>query len=491
MSVVSKWIKRISVLLWPASTRQRALLAPPLIAELLPDIPGGEPNMLPISAWLAPLRVSFPMWDNSEPSPDSPEYLRVYWNDDLVEERAWTRPVQPDELFIMVAQQRLVEGVHQLHYSVVTANQVQTDSQILTLFIDKTGPVFEDEGALIFPDDIISDGLTAAWFDTHDDTLLAEVPAYFSPSPGDVITWYWSTTPTGSERTGTMTLEASAIGGVINVAFDRQLVLESGDGVRYVSYRLKDRTGNAGPRSLAVALQVSAQPVPRVLPPPRIQEAGGSASFSTLDPENANQGVVVSIPDNAVILPGDTVFVQWADPGTVGSYCTETADSRLFRVPSTRIAQHFGKSIPVYYVVVERGVEPLHVSSLHTLTVLKMTGFPVVQCDRVSGGKLSLGSIAEGGQASFTLNSWPFMSTGQFVSIEVTGVNSADQQITVEVLKDHPVPQVVGTIEAGHISKLDLQRFKVGYQLEVRVRVSFDEKLSWQPFPSLRPTLYS
>ncbi|SOP98244.1 hypothetical protein [Pseudomonas syringae] len=492
MSVISKWIERIRILFWPVSRRKSMLLAPPMVAELLPDIPGGEPNLLPSSAWLVPLRVDFPMWQNSEPTPGNPEYLRVYWNDVLLEEKTWTGPVQPVDLFIMIAQQYLIEGRHRLRYRVETSNQVQTESETLVFVIDKTAPVFEDEGALIFPEEIIRDCLTAAWLDTHGDTVLAEVPAYFSPGAGDLIIWYWSSMPTGSEHTGTLTLEASDIGGAINIGFDRQVVLESGDGIRYVSYRLKDRSGNAGPRALAVALLVCAQPVPRVLPPPRVQKASGSASASRLDPVDAFQGAVVSIPEDAVILPGETVRVQWAEPGSVGSFLTEIADSRLFSVPSTKIAPHFSKSIPVYYEVFEKSVDSPHLSDRHTLSILGMTGFPVVQCDKVSGGRLSLQSIAEGDYARFTLDSWSFMGTDQFVSVEVHGVGSADNEsLVVSVLDEYPVPLVGDNIDAGRISKTDLTRFLIGTQLDVRVRVSFDQALSWQPFPSLRPTLYA
>ncbi|WP_103364560.1 MULTISPECIES: hypothetical protein [Pseudomonas syringae group] len=492
MPVISKWLERIRILFWPASRRKSSLLAPPIIAELLPDVPGGEPNLLPSSAWLAPLRVDFPMWQNSGPSPGDPEYLRVYWNDMLLEEKIWTEPVQPADLFSMIAQQYLIEGQHRLRYSVETANQVQTESETLVFVIDKTAPVFEDEGALIFPEEIISDGLTAAWLDAHGDTLLAEVPAYFSPSPGDIITWYWSSTPTGSEHTGTLTLEASDIGSAINIAFGRQLILESGDGIRYASYRLKDRSGNAGPRALAVSLLLCAQPVPRVLPPPRVQEATGSASASRLDPIDAFQGTTVSIPEDAVIFPGETVRVQWAEPGSVGSFLTEIADSRLFSIPPTQVAQHFGKSIPVYYEVFEKSSDSPHISDRHTLSIMGMTGFPVVQCDKVSGGRLSLHDIAEGGYARFTLDSWSFMGTDQFVSVEVHGLSSADNALlVVSVLDEHPVPVVDDEIDAGHISKTDLNRFMIGTQLDVRVRVSFDQTLSWQPFPSLRATLYA
>lgn len=84
------------------------------------------------------------------------------------------------------------------------------------------------------------------------------------------------------------------------------------------------------------------------------------------------------------------------------------------------------------------------------------------------------------------------MGTDQFLTIEVQGVSSADNELLiVSVLDEYPVPRVGDKIDAGVISKTDLKAFKIGTQLDIRVRVSFDQTLSWQPFPALRPTLYA
>jgi hypothetical protein len=123
------------------------------------------------------------------------------------------------------------------------------------------------------------------------------------------------------------------------------------------------------------------------------------------------------------------------------------------------------------------------------LQVRELTGWPTIQCDKVSGGQLRLGNIAEGGHASFTLGSWTFMAVDQFLRVEVRGVNSSGQQLIVDVLNDEPVPGVAPPIPAGQISKTDLRRFRIGSPLEVRVSVSFDAKQTWKAFPRLTPTL--
>lgn len=145
----------------------------------------------------------------------------------------------------------------------------------------------------------------------------------------------------------------------------------------------------------------------------------------------------------------------------------------------------------MYYEVFENSADPPYLSDRHTLTILGMTGFPVVQCDKVSGAILSLQDIPDGGYAQFTLDSWSFMGTDQFITIDVRGVSGAgDELLIVNVLDEYPVPRVADRIDAGVISKTDLKAFNIDTQLDVRVRVSFDQTLSWQSFPSLRLMLY-
>lgn len=134
-------------------------------------------------------------------------------------------------------------------------------------------------------------------------------------------------------------------------------------------------------------------------------------------------------------------------------------------------------------------IDTPHVSKRHTLKVSGMSNFPTVQCDKVSANQLSLAGIANGGYASFTLEIWSFMATDQFINIEVDGTDSANQRVVVEVLNAYPVPQVADKIDVGRIAKTDLQRFKIGGGLMVKVEVSFDGQVTWQPFPSLTPTL--
>ncbi|SHN17525.1 hypothetical protein SAMN05216593_11194 [Pseudomonas asturiensis] len=469
-------------------------LKPPVVAVLMDDdARWDETGLLPAAELTSALRVQVPVWEHT-PNPGVEVYLEAFWDQTLIYTRTWRGdiPSIPEQdLFFEVPVDYLIHGVYALHYSVSNSDGNMNTSSNRVVTVDEVMPVLGDNNGQLQFDTV---NVTAQYLSAHDGKLIGVMPAYLRGKAGDVVTWYWSESPIDipdSDVVSTKTLERDEAGKATDLVFDGEMILARKDGKRYACYTLSDRAGNLSPHSQAVELLVAAQPVPRVLPPPKVDEASGSASSSTLDPVNATRGVTVRVPDDAVILPGETLCVQWAEPDSVGSYRTEKAEARVVTVPSTRIAQHFGDSIPVYYEVFESGVETPHRSARHTLNVLNVTGFPVVQCDKVSGGSLKLGSIADGGKASFTLQKWFLMGTDQFINIEVRGSDDADRPVVIQVLKEYRVPQVAQIIDVGNITKVDLQRFKIGREIEVRVRVSFDEKLSWQIFPSLQPKLES
>ncbi|WP_044420383.1 hypothetical protein [Pseudomonas syringae group genomosp. 3] len=479
--------------------RQSPDYAAPILIGLLPDDPQwGEQGLLPMEHAYDPLPVQIPAW-NYDTMILFQVKLQVYWDaSTLVYEKVWPGAdfptLPPDDLCFDLPVRYLLPGIHVMHYQVTEWTGNVGDSEPRPVTIDLTAPLLAaNQGPLKF--DISR--ITSEYLASHDDSVSATIESYRGGAPGDAVTWYWSRDPfafSDDDIVSTRFLGAQEIGNPVMLVFNGDMIRARGDGMRYAFYRLTDRAGNASSYSLPVTLDVAAQPVPRVLPPPRIKGASGSASYSTLDPLSATNGAIVTIPAQADIRPGDLIAVQWAKPGSTGAYRTdqpEAANPLEFRIPAGRIPQHFGKTLPVYYEVTEPSVEEPHVSNSHTLTVSRISGFPVVQCDKVSGGRLALSGIDEGGRALFTLDSWPFMGTDQFVNLEVRGVDDAGQLLIVPVLTEHPVPSPGSTMSAGHINKVDLQRFKVGEQLDITARVSFDQKLSWQAFTPLTPTLYS
>ncbi|MNX36960.1 hypothetical protein D3C86_672610 [compost metagenome] len=367
------------------------------------------------------------------------------------------------------------------------------DSQTVNITIDKTPPILATPSTLNFPAEILPPNkLTARYLDQNSDQVKATLRVYTSPRPWDRITWYWGATSGNLELGGVIELDDKNYSAPVVITIAGQLIRDRKDGIRYVAYQVHDRAGNPSLRSDSVELDVAATPIPRVLPAVKIKDATGGTSSGALNPLKAISGATVTILPTAVINDDEDAFVQWAPKDGPGSHRTNTPitpGSRDYHIPVEKVRFHIGKSLVVAYEVFEPGVAEPHRSNPFNLQVERLTGTPAVQCDRVTGGRLSLASIPAGGHANFTLERWSHMGTEQFLTITVIGMSTANQALTIPVVTDFPVPEVAQKINVGRISKTDLERFKLNQQFEVRVRVSFDGKLTWQAFTSLEPML--
>lgn len=476
-------------------------LSPPNVIDVLPAVPGGEENLLPKDAWLRPLCVEFGWWDDPSPLPGFSDIVQLIWDGDEanpVDEKPYEGsdpPTLPPDLWLQVPVIKLDEGIHSLRYRLIPWHDpTPRDSVTVNVTIDKTAPVLATASELGFPTEVLppSNKLTARYLEQNNDQLKAALPAYTAPRPWDRITWYWGKSPASLEQGGVIELDDKNYSDPVVIIIAGELIRDRGNGWRYAWYQVHDRAGNESLRSEPVELDVDATPIPRTLPPSKITQATGGVSSGVLSPSNAINGVTVTIPPEAVIYDDEKVFVQWAEQGSEGGYRTDTpitAGGREYKIPSDKIHYHVNRSLPVSYEVFEPGVVDPHTSRPYTLTVEGLSGMPTIQCDKVSGDKLSLTNIPARGFANFTLASWTFMSTAQYLTITVEGLDTNSQKLVIPVLTQSPVPEVAQVISVGRISKADLQRFRLNVGFEVRVEVSFDNKQTWQSFPMLTPTL--
>lgn len=474
------------------------MTAPWTRPEPLPNKPGGESNLLHRSAWVDPanpLRVEFKAWYEFPPPPGC-EQVDVFLGDNesnIIASRTWTLPMSPGDYYVEIPADRLPHGEQRISFIMTNYLGVPARSFPYTVTVDKQEPVLNASSHLTFPPAVSPpDKLTARYLEQNGDEVKAGLPAYTTPRPWDRITWYWGSTPGSLEQGGVIELDDQNHSAPVTITVPGDLIRSRGDGLRYVWYEVHDRAGNPSLRSDFVELDVAATPIPRVLPHVTIKELSTTAPSGILDPLKAMNGVTVTIPSEAVIYEGEGVFVLWGEKGTPGSYRTNTPilpGSRDYHIPSEKVRYHINRTLVVGYEVIEPGVVDPHTSNPFNLKVERLTGTPAVQCDKVTGGRLSVASVPDGGVAKFTLGRWSHMGTEQFVTIVVRGLSTSNQQLDIPVVTELSVPAAGQTIDVGQITKANLQRFKLNNQLEVRVRVSFDGKLTWQVFTSLTPTL--
>lgn len=481
-------------------TTSNHLLAdlPRPVPDVLPDDPQwDEQGLMRASQPLVPLKVVVPAWAHN-PIPGSKTILILYWTTGATDHQVgygeWDDDDYPPgelpeaERTFDVPLARLVEGLHNVWYSLNDPQGMLYDSDKAPVTIDLTPPALgTDSGRLIFDTDTIDE----QYLIDHGDQVLASVPVYTEFKPGDVITWYWSSAasdPVAADEVGSLPLPRGT-SQPLTLVYSGDTIRDRLDGQRFARYRLTDRAGNQSPYSAPFELTVDVQPVERQLPSPTVAEANGSPISSTLDLNSARGGATVVIPDDAELDPGDVLEVQWAAPGSYGAYVATVPDAtgKRFAVPAQYIAQHMGTSIEVYYRVTN--VSPRLESERHTLTVPEKTsGWTTIQCTnpRVDLGKLSLANVVD--SATFYLIQWMFIAIDQRVTVTLgTGAS------TKVVLDKYSVTQADIDVVKGvsvDVPKSVLRSLPLG-PMPVSVKVSFDGGKTEIPFPTLSLTLTS
>jgi hypothetical protein len=463
-------------------TTQADPLDPPEIAALLPDLEGGETHLLRFSATHQPLEVRFKMWKNSNPAMDE-ETLTLYWDDTAVAQKSWTAPVPEDDLFLHVPQHLLLsEGRHTLFHDVELYNGNHSSSLPFHITIDRTPPQLPADNMLVFDPEVVQNGVTDAYLVEHNEELEATVPLYSGIRVGDVLTWYWSTSPSGMHQAGSRPVTQEDINKPLKVIIPGKHIRDMADGLRYARYTVQDYVGTPELQSQIVLLDAKPTPLPVNFSTPYLKETGSTGSSSTLDPVRASNGATVIIKAGNPFEPADSVRDYWANPGEHGAYDApvEVATGDIAcPIPRTNVAARMGSSLALYYTVTRRGTT--HTSGLHTLTVRAPNNLPAPQCEAIQGGELSLTGM--GAQATFTLNIWPLRDTSQFVRLHITGKRNDGGNGPVVVTDATPVTSATGIMTVGSVTPAALGVFTVSLQIDILCYFSVDNKLTWIPFP--------
>lgn len=469
----------------------RVDLADPDIVGVCPPIDDGEENLLPKDAWLRPLRVEFERWTESAPEENMFDTVQLFFDNgkEPVDERRLEGPIADTEFWLEVPSKELAEGVHTLFYRVLPWNTPQPRQSLpVNVTVDKTPPGFAADSKLIFLPEMLPPKQLTAYYLEDGDKVRADVPAYTTPKVGDVITWYWDRSLSGTTVGGTKELNAQDYDQPLFIDIGGEWIRSQGDGYRYVWYTITDRAGNpTSGLSQVQMLDVKAQPHPRRLPPAKVVEAWGTGwpVRGTLEPTDATFGVNVILNPASELYPGEIPQVQWAVPGQPGAYLADpiSEDEWKYKIPKEYIAAHFGKAITVNYHFKDK-LGKLHNSDPYTLTVSHYPAERLPAPESADGYPLSLDKIPAAG-ASITLRKWPFSAAQQCISIFVEGIEaSSERTIQYVSLDKHEVTpaQAIAGIARGEalIAKADfLSRIKLGSQLTIKAYISFDNGQTW------------
>ena len=462
----------------------------PFTESMLDDIDGGQEGLLPASTQGKSLRVEFAPWDNSDPRPDGPESVELFWNGEPVYIKEWTAPIAPDDHFIDVPASWLTAGRHEVDYllKLHTGQPERSDVRILTVDYDPP-ELYPADSELVFETATI----TIDYLFQTGDTVPSRVPGYTEPAPGDVVIATWKNPATGEfDQLRTDPLTELNYTYPVRLTFSGDFVRAMDDGPREVTYRVQDRAGNISTESAPAKLLVAAIRAERFAPLPWVVEISGDpAGSGALNPEKAENGATVRIPEEAVYYSDDRVEVQFGEPGKTGSVRVPVGpQTRDVPIPKQHIAAYFKKTLPVFYVI-HLPDGSTKESDHFTLSISEYPSsfFSAPQLAAPHSDPVYKKDIPTTG-LPIHQRRWPFISMGCQITVTATGTDIDGGQKTETFLNNHQVTETEATAGvSATISQDFMLRLQDNLRFTVRAQVSFDNGESWFPFPELRPML--
>ncbi|SFW84165.1 MULTISPECIES: hypothetical protein [Pseudomonas] len=259
------------------------------------------------------------------------------------------------------------------------------------------------------------------------------------------------------------------------------------------------REGNAG-TSMPLSLMLRR---PLYLPHPIIDRVvwdGEDDEYrGYLQAASLTGGVVIDVPEEAVIGADDKVQMHWEGYGDTGSHIADPSAEgpRRFKIPRRAVPANMGKRLDVFYKVTPPGEQP-YPSGIFDLEIKDIDvdrGWPVLQISAPPspGNIISLVTVTENDGVTFLLGSWTFMAPGQRVKIYANGVlpGGGEEAIDLRAGDDEVVTQ--DEYNAGQLfstlPRSFLEKLQIGNQFDVFVKTSFDEGFSYKSFPLISPQL--
>ncbi|SNY38256.1 hypothetical protein SAMN05660659_04134 [Pseudomonas sp. LAMO17WK12:I6] len=222
------------------------LLDAPEIPDALPNFPGSQVNLLPLSALVSPLKVLIPDWQCSPPEPVPVQVLlTLLLNEKPVADYPFTTPIDP-ALFPFAAHipetYLAQEGEHEVSYIVnIGGNTAPARSTPIT--VDLTAPNFGNPGEPPqFPPEIDSEGITQQYLATHNDEVLVTIGIYMQQLACDSIEFHFGSL--ASKPVIIETVRDATSSTVIKLS--GATIRGIGSGTMFAFYRLRDRAGNLG-----------------------------------------------------------------------------------------------------------------------------------------------------------------------------------------------------------------------------------------------------
>ena len=228
------------------------------------------------------------------------------------------------------------------------------------------------------------------------------------------------------------------------------------------------------------------------LPPPHLKESVDcGADGWVVNPVNTVRGGYIVITYEG-IHAGDLVcpkFVGTPGAGSPSLECrtVQTGETSLeFLVPPSAFSANFGLPVRLMYTVGHSGTGPWQ-SPPRQVSVLDITDLPTPVVEQATGNTLSLNTFS--GDATATVEPWPYMFQGQPCWLWVTGELEDGHPYSFQVLEGEPATEEwLASGVNTPLPRIELQKLADCSEFEVHFAVNFNglaDKASAKQFPTL------
>ncbi|BBP75190.1 hypothetical protein PHLH7_12940 [Pseudomonas sp. Ost2] len=243
----------------PKSTNEPIIIDAPDIHNALPNLDGGQPNLIHREELLEKgVSISLPGWLNSapEPEPDDPpekftDYVTIFLNNVKFDNLDLLGPVAPKfPIPLTYSEDRFGNnGTNIFRYEVVRYDEVLNVSEELVFTIDRVNPTGGSPADPVeLPAWVIEGTITPELLADNDDEVVLTIPPWADRKPYDIVKVYWNffdTVPIA-------TRELTSATGTVEIAIPAADILAAGEGSKLVTYTLEDRAGNISQKTTHV-----------------------------------------------------------------------------------------------------------------------------------------------------------------------------------------------------------------------------------------------
>ncbi|AUM72836.1 hypothetical protein C0J56_21820 [Pseudomonas fluorescens] len=292
----------------------------PYVPEIIRNDDGTQRDdgLLPVDVLVSNLEVIVPEWIGD---PNETHQLDIGWRPAgapfvSVKQFEYDPPITPGDKTVFVPVDKLVHGVYELSYIITVINEApESLKQLVT--VDTEPPNYNQQPKpLVFPAEL--NGVITEDYLNREGQVRARVPRYGAIAAKDQALYFWSdqeVPPDGYGFIGEQEFSQSDIDNdQLFITLTEDDIRQSGVGMRYAYYRLRDLAGNiTTSRSVVSPILVDLTPSPGSLKPPRIP----LSNRGLIDREHAREGatdqggVTVEVDDYDNSDGTQKIIINW------------------------------------------------------------------------------------------------------------------------------------------------------------------------------------